>query len=156
GRAVRSGNPGCRSVCGRAARPFGCRSAGRVDRQTSVDSVFLDGIELDRRQVMRASVFGAVLLIAILPPGTVSAQTPARVSFRSDVLPLLKEHCVSCHGPAQQMNGLRLDRRSAAMTGGTITVLIPGNSAASRLYLKLVGTQYGQQMPPSGRLADRE
>src|SRR5436190_17486087 len=108
---------------------------------------------------MRASLGGAMLLVAVLPAGlptAVSAQTPASVSFRTDVLPLLREHCVSCHGPTQQMNGLRLDRRSAALTGGTITVLIPGNSAASRLYLKLVGTQYGQQMPPSGRLSDHE
>src|SRR5439155_3407362 len=62
------------------------------------------------------------------------------------------EYCISCHGPSQQMNGLRLDRRRDAMRGGTITVIGPGNSAASRLYLRLIGNRFGTQMPLTGSL----
>jgi ankyrin repeat protein len=106
---------------------------------------------------MKTSLLGAILLLSLVPAAPFSSQqAPQKVSFRDDVLPLLKEQCVGCHGPSQQMNGLRLDRRSAAMRGGTITVLVPGSSGMSRLYLKLVGTQYGQQMPPTGRLSERE
>ena len=104
---------------------------------------------------MKSSLAGALLLLSLSPTGA-SAQTPVKVDFRSDVRPLLREHCISCHGPSQQMNGFRLDRRSAAMRGGTFPVLVPGNSAVSRLYLKLIGTEYGQQMPPTGRLSEAE
>src|SRR5438552_7501940 len=84
--------------------------------------------------------------------GTLIAQSPARVDFRRDVQPIFQEYCISCHGPSQQMNGLRLDRRRDAMRGGTITVIAPGNSAASRLYLRLIGNRYGTQMPLTGSL----
>ena len=60
---------------------------------------------------------------------------------------------MGCHGPAQQKNGFRLDRRSDAMRGGTIAVIGPGNSAGSRLYLRLTGGEYGLQMPPTGPLS---
>jgi ankyrin repeat protein len=82
-----------------------------------------------------------------------SRQSPAKVDFRRDVQPLLRQYCLDCHGPSQQMNGFRLDRRRDAMRGGTIAVIAPGNSAGSRLYLKLIGNQYGAQMPPTGPLS---
>jgi Planctomycete cytochrome C. len=53
------------------------------------------------------------------------AQAPAKVDFRRDVQPLLRANCVGCHGPTQQMNGFRLDRRSAAMRGGTLAMSGP-------------------------------
>jgi ankyrin repeat protein len=74
------------------------------------------------------------------------------VDFGRDVQPLFKAHCYECHGPKQQKNGFRLDRRRDALRGGTITMIGPGNSAGSRLYLKLVTDQYGPQMPPTGPL----
>lgn len=42
------------------------------------------------------------------------------------------------------------------MRGGTFPVIAPGNSGGSRLYHKLVGTEFGQQMPPTGRLSDSD
>lgn len=84
--------------------------------------------------------------------GSYSAQVPAKVDFGRDVQPILRQNCYGCHGPSQQMNGFRIDRRRDAMRGGTIAVIGPGNADASRLYLRLVGTQYGQQMPPTGAL----
>ena len=74
------------------------------------------------------------------------------IDFGRDVQPLFKAHCYECHGPKQQKNGFRLDRRRDALRGGTITMIGPGNRAASRLYLKLVTDQYGPQMPPTGPL----
>ncbi len=83
---------------------------------------------------------------------THSHQDPGKVDFRRDVQPLLRQHCIGCHGPSQQMNTFRLDRRRDAMKGGTAPMIAPGNSQASRLYLKLIGSQYGPQMPPTGSL----
>jgi len=95
---------------------------------------------------MRIGVLGLILSADLF------AQQPAKVDFRRDVQPIFQAHCIGCHGPSLQMNGFRVDRRSAAMKGGTIAVIGPGNSAGSRLYLKLLNDQYGPQMPPTGPL----
>ncbi len=100
----------------------------------------------------KRNVTGAIVCAFVLS-GAALAQAPAKVDFRRDVQPLFKANCIGCHGPAQQMNGFRLDRRSAAMKGGTIAVIGAGNSAGSRLYLRLIGNQYGMQMPPTGPLS---
>ena len=76
----------------------------------------------------------------------------ARIEFVRDVQPILRESCIGCHGPAQQMNGFRLDRRHDAMRGGTLAVIGPGNSEGSRMYQRLVGNAFGIQMPPTGAL----
>src|SRR6266705_1641148 len=93
-------------------------------------------------------VSGVILIFA----GALAAQVPAKVDFRRDVQPLFKTYCVGCHGPSQQMGGLRLDRKRDAMRGGSISVIGPGNGSGSRLYLKLIGSQFGAQMPPTGAL----
>ncbi len=86
-----------------------------------------------------------------------SAAVPEKVDFGRDVQPLFKAHCVGCHGPTLQMNGFRLDRRRDAMKGGgTLTMIGPGNSEGSRLYLRLIGNQFGPQMPPTGSLGKEQ
>ena len=64
--------------------------------------------------------------------------------------PIFGDRCISCHGPDQQMNGLRLDRRADAMRGGTQSDIGPGNADGSRVCHRLVGTTFGPQMPPTG------
>jgi ankyrin repeat protein len=96
-----------------------------------------------------ASAIALFLTSSLL--GQPSRATDA-IDFGRDVQPLFRAHCFECHGPKQQKNGFRLDRRRDALRGGTMSVIGPGNSAASRLYLKLVGDQYGSQMPPTGPL----
>jgi ankyrin repeat protein len=100
--------------------------------------------------MLRLSAAGIILLCAA---AGASAQTAAKVDFRRDVQPIFKTYCVGCHGPTQQMNGLRLDRRRDAMKGGTIPVIGIGSSGNSRLYLKLIGNRFGPQMPPTGPLS---
>jgi ankyrin repeat protein len=83
-----------------------------------------------------------------------SAHVSQRVDFARDVQPILRQSCVGCHGPGQQMIGLRLDRRRDAMRGSTFgTVIGPGNAEASRLYRRISGTTDGAQMPPTGALS---
>src|SRR5436305_2802715 len=99
--------------------------------------------------------YHSAILLACLLGGPLTAQTPAKVDFALDVQPLLKEHCIECHGPTQQTRGLRLDTRRNAMpnrVGANRASIVPGNSAGSLLYLKLIGKQAGSQMPPSGPL----
>jgi len=92
----------------------------------------------------------------ILCACALSAQVPGKIDFGRDVQPIFKTYCIGCHGPSQQQHGLRLDRRRDAMRGGTIPVIGPGNGSASRLYLRLIGSQYGLQMPPTGALSPEQ
>jgi ankyrin repeat protein len=64
-------------------------------------------------------------------------------------MPILRQNCVGCHGPSQQVSGLRLDRRSAVFTRRGI---VPGSSENSFLYHRISGNAYGMQMPPTGAL----
>ena len=93
-----------------------------------------------------------LLLTTAVARGGHEQQPPARIDFVRDVQPILTESCIGCHGPAQQMNGFRLDRRRDAMRGGTLAVIGPGNSEGSRMYQRLVGNAFGIQMPPAGAL----
>ncbi|HUB33054.1 MAG TPA: PSD1 and planctomycete cytochrome C domain-containing protein [Bryobacteraceae bacterium] len=74
------------------------------------------------------------------------AQTPPRGApdYARDVQPLLEKRCYGCHGPQQQMKGLRFDQRDVAMR-----VIQPGNSAASRMIQMVSGTEK-LVMPPIG------
>lgn len=96
--------------------------------------------------------FGLLAVSAALSSTVQHAQGPVRVDFARDVQPILRQQCYSCHGPREQKNGLRLDRRRDAMRGGTIAVIGPGNADGSRLYQRLIGDHFGQQMPPTGAL----
>jgi ankyrin repeat protein len=97
------------------------------------------------------AVLGSIAAMGLWTP-LPAAQTAATIDFVRDVQPIFRQQCYGCHGSTQQMNGFRLDRRREAMRGGTIAVIGPGNSEGSRLYQRLIGNQYGQQMPPTGAL----
>ena len=75
-----------------------------------------------------------------------AAEEPAKVDFARDVQPLFRAHCTGCHGPKQQKNGFRLDRRRDAFRGGVANQIAPGNSEASHLYFRLIGSRGHLQM----------
>jgi hypothetical protein len=92
--------------------------------------------------------------VAVLAATTaVGAQTPSQIDFQRDVQPILREHCIACHGPELQMNGFRLDRRADAMRGGLQTNIGPGNADGSRMYHRVADTSVGPRMPPAGPLS---
>src|SRR5205085_3274059 len=91
-------------------------------------------------KMLRHFAFVAFLTALALGAMT-SQQASGKVDFRRDVQPLFKQFCIECHGSSQQQHGFRLDRRSDTMRGGTTTVIVPGSSASSRLYLKLIGNK---------------
>jgi len=85
---------------------------------------------------------------ALLPP--LAAQSSS-VSFEKHIEPIFHERCYMCHGPSQQMNGLRLDQKEAALKGGySGPVIIPGDSSASHLIERLTSGKEGFRMPPVG------
>ena len=92
------------------------------------------------------------ITVAVFTTTVQHAEQAATVDFVRDVQPILRQNCYSCHGTKEQKNGLRLDRRKDAMRGGTIRVIGPGNADGSRLYQRLIGSDFGIQMPPTGAL----
>jgi ankyrin repeat protein len=93
--------------------------------------------------------FARRLLGPFVFAGILSAQTPAKVDFAQDVLPILRQNCVPCHGPSQQNSGLRLDRKSSVINRRGV---VPGSSENSFLYHRISGAAFGMQMPPTGPL----
>ena len=80
--------------------------------------------------------------------------SPPRVllDYERDVAPILRGHCVSCHGPKEQESDLRLDSRAAVLAGGMSgPVLVAGRSAESLLVQHLDGRaspRMPQKKPP--------
>jgi hypothetical protein len=97
------------------------------------------------RTFAAAAVAGLCLIPCAFPQG------PAKVDFTRDVQPIFRQNCLGCHGPTKQNNGLRLDRRSSVMKPGARRVM-PGSLENSFLYHRLIGNDFGLQMPPTGPL----
>ena len=78
------------------------------------------------------------LLIALLAlPGEAQDASPspaAPVDFVRDIQPLLKDHCLACHGEKKQKGQLRLDSKPLALKGrlGGKSIL-PGDRKSTRL-----------------------
>ncbi|MBL8293708.1 MAG: c-type cytochrome, partial [Bryobacterales bacterium] len=75
----------------------------------------------------------------------------AAADFVRDVQPVFQKKCSGCHGASMQSSGLRLDNRDAALKGGySGPVIVPGQSAGSRLYRLVAGLDSKLRMPPAG------
>ena len=75
----------------------------------------------------------------------------AEVDFNRDVQPILAENCYHCHGPdaAAREADLRLDKKEGAYrTLDGITVIKPGDVAASDLLTRIHSTDKDEVMPP--------
>jgi Protein of unknown function (DUF1553)/Protein of unknown function (DUF1549)/Planctomycete cytochrome C len=83
---------------------------------------------------------------------TSGAASPVR--FNRDVLPVLSDHCLKCHGQdeAARKGGLRLDRRESALAGGKSgrPAIVPGKPKAGELWDRITSTDREQTMPPAG------
>jgi ankyrin repeat protein len=95
---------------------------------------------------MLKSVLGLCFFVCAM-----TAQTGAKVDFAKEILPLFRQNCVTCHGPAVQQAGLRLDRKSSALKPFSRRISA-GSSENSVLYHRISGTEYGPQMPPTGAM----
>lgn len=100
------------------------------------------------------------MMLVAAPLAAQTALPPAakqKIDFIRDVEPILAQKCHSCHGDGATQAGLNLRRRQNAMRGGDYgPVILPGNSAASKLIKRLVNGDGGMQMPPTGALSDEE
>src|SRR5687768_15761184 len=73
------------------------------------------------------------------------------LTYNRDVRPILSDNCFSCHGPAKQKGGLRLDLREVAtepVKSGSIAI-VPGKPDASELVMRIFANDVDDQMPPA-------
>ncbi len=63
------------------------------------------------------------------------SQAQEILDFRKDIEPILKEHCLKCHGPEEQESDFRVDRKATLFGGGGsgIETIIPGDPVGSYL-----------------------
>ena len=79
------------------------------------------------------------------------------VQFVRDVVPILRDKCLSCHGPKIQRAGLRLDTRIEMLRGGKSgPAILENDEAKSLLIRRISGSEAGMQMPPTGALSEKE
>ena len=80
----------------------------------------------------------AACLMTAAPTASFAAAEPP--DFTQEVAPILEQRCTHCHGPKQQVSGLRLDSREAMLQGGQRgPSVLPGDAANSRLYRHIAG-----------------
>lgn len=76
--------------------------------------------------------------------------TPDKIDFTREVLPILSDHCLLCHGPDRdseqaQAAGFRLDLRDEAVGS---EMIIPGDPDASLVIDVLTTKRASRRMPP--------
>ena len=76
--------------------------------------------------------------------------------FRTSVLPILKSKCLKCHGLGDKVKGgLKLTSRAALLKGGDSGSAIDPDDLMGSVLLQAVHYD-GLEMPPSGKLPDKE
>src|SRR6266478_2523226 len=94
--------------------------------------------------MQKAKVFRFAMLACL--PGSLFAQ-----EFSKDIAPIFAANCIGCHASGVKMGSLDLDTMEGIRAGGNNgTVLVPGDSSASRLYLMVAG-KMAPAMPLSGK-----
>ena len=76
------------------------------------------------------------------------ALAATKVDFDRQVRPILSDNCFTCHGPDEKhrMMGLHFDTKEGAF--GKPGVIVPGDSAASRMYQRVSNPNEAMRMPP--------
>jgi hypothetical protein len=81
---------------------------------------------------------GTAALLVLFASVSRPASAQGAVQFDQEVWPILEAKCVTCHGPEDQFNDLRLDSKAAILKGGKNgKVVTPGDPAKSSLYVRV-------------------
>ena len=87
---------------------------------------------------------------ALIAAGLAAAAAPAApIDFSREVLPILSEHCFTCHGPDAKTRkaNLRLDRKEGVFRPKD-PLIVPGKSGESDLIARVTSTDPEEVMPP--------
>ena len=121
-----------------------------------------DSLDWPRR---RTRLVALLVLLLNATPGLYAADEPKNMAtarsayFTEAVLPLLKKHCCPCHSHDAEAaeGGLVLDSQSGWKVGGDSgPAIVPGRPHESLLLTAVSYTDTELQMPPDGRLPERD
>src|SRR5262245_27145178 len=101
-----------------------------------------------RPRIILLACIGAAFLAVTLSWAEVPAPVAGKVDFAREVLPILSEHCFTCHGPdaGARKGDLRLGTREDALRKND-PVIVPGKSADSELIRRITSSK-SDVMPP--------
>ena len=103
----------------------------------------------------RLGLSTAAFLSAALLTATLAAAADAPPAFDSDVLPILREKCCSCHNADKKKGGLDLTSHGQAMAGGSSgEVIAAGDPDGSYLWQVVTHASEPKMPPESDKLSD--
>ena len=98
-------------------------------------------------------VLRILVSVALTSSAGLLVQAAPAVDFDRQVRPILSDNCFTCHGPDEKhrMLGIHFDTKEGAF--GKPGVIVPGDSAQSKMYLRVSNPNEAMRMPPvsSGR-----
>ena len=94
---------------------------------------------------------------ALLVAASPASADPKNPTYDQDVLPVLRQHCVGCHGTDKQRGGLNVATFAAAMQGGSSgAVVTPGDPDKSRLYTLAAHKEEPKMPPKADKIPDAQ
>lgn len=104
---------------------------------------------VDFRDLHRFLLLVVCAIRAAVDLSPVHSQEPNEVTYEEHIAPIVKRHCVPCHGDSKQESGLSLANYSALLKGGSGGVIVEsGRSNSSRLLSVLTAVDPSERMPP--------
>lgn len=96
-----------------------------------------------------------MLIVHVVAVGVWSDDSVKPVDFAHDVVPVLKKHCVGCHGGTESKGGFSLNTKELVLDAEAVVV---GQARKSRLIELVSSKDPKSQMPPKGRarLSEKE
>lgn len=94
------------------------------------------------------STFAVTVMFCVVDHPRVSADEPATASavdFAHEILPILKQHCVECHGGREAKGGFSINTRELLVDSGYVEI---GEPNASYLVELITSDDPERQMPP--------
>ena len=100
-----------------------------------------------------------VVVTVVLTTHSAYAELPSGVDYLTDIKPLLRDKCFSCHSSLKQEGGLRLDAASLIEKGGDSGPAYVAGDSGKSLILERIKDDEESRMPPSeggSRLSEEE
>ena len=100
-------------------------------------------------RLLNGSLMTLLLASNLLAPRAVRADGATGAEYLTDVKPLLRDKCFSCHGALKQEGGLRLDSASLIAKGGDSGPAYVAGSVEQSLILERATDDDDSRMPPA-------
>ena len=93
-----------------------------------------------------AGTYGAIILclFAAASSNAFAAESAAKIDFAHAIVPILKAHCVECHGGHRHEGDFSINTRESLLEGGSI---VPGKAEASHLIELVTSDDKDVRMP---------